>query len=132
MGKKPDLSKEKHAQILVLHRNGFSLRQISAQLSVSTSCVSRTLKRIENTKSFASEHRSGRPTATSPQTDRFIHRYSKANPFAAATEIQAHLPPTVHTPSVTTIRSRLRNKYGLKSYKPAKKPDYRRKTYVTD
>lgn len=44
-----------------------------------------------------------------------------AHPTASAAFIATQLPPNCH-PSLTTIKDRLRCEFGLKSYRPAKKP----------
>lgn len=123
MGRVKEISVEKRAQIQVLSQEGYSQRQVAARCGVSVSCVSKTLSRINNTNDYRSRKRSGRPKATTIRTDRLIHRYAKAHPFASSSEIRANLPATEgNLCSTVTIRRRLTKNFGLRAFKPAKKP----------
>jgi len=52
MGKKPSLSETKQAQIVILHQEGQSERQIAQKLHVSKTAVHQTLVRFEQTGSY--------------------------------------------------------------------------------
>lgn len=121
MVRNKELSTEKRAQVQALSGAGQSHRQIARTLKISVSCVSRTLQRIAATGNYKSKARSGRPKVTSDHTNRAIHRYAMAKPFASASEIRASLHGILPLPSVATIK-RILLKFNLRSYKPAKRP----------
>ena len=82
--------------------------------------MSKTTKRINESKSYQSRKRSGCPRATSTQCDRVIHRYCLNNHFASS-KIKAYLPPETQLPA-RSIRRRLSKQINLPSFKAAKKP----------
>ena len=122
-----ELSKEMRAQVHILSKEGLTQRAIAEKLKISRSCVCKTLQRIQETNSFKSRSRSGRPRVTNERTDRSIHRYAMRHPTACASEIRANLPRTRCVPSINTIKCRLLQKCKLRSYKPATKPLLSRK-----
>lgn len=122
MGPVKELSVSKRAQIAVLAEEGYSHREISRRMTVSLSTISRTLQRLAENNDFSSRKRCGRPKATTPHTDRMMHRYAVAHPFASSKEIRAILPPGTNMINTCTIRRRLAKDFALKCHKPAKKP----------
>jgi transposase len=117
-----ELLPEKRAQIVALHSLGLSNRAISSHLSVPRSTVGYTLQRDamqQGANQFHSLKRSGRPRASSTQTDRLIRRQAILNPTIAASEISVSLPDEL---SVRTIQRRLQRESGLNVCRPALKP----------
>ena len=121
MGKKSDLLPTVRAQISILHQAGHSQMQIASRLHISQSVVSKALIRIRDMGSFLSRPKCGRPRVTTRRDDAAIRRAAIAHPLSSASDIAAGLP--VESPvSLRTIRRRLSNEMGLKSYRPATKP----------
>ena len=110
------ISLVKRGQIEVLLKEGLRQRQIARRLKVSQSIVSKTIKRINELKSYQSRKPSGRPRATSTQCDRVIHRYCLNNPFASSSKIKANLPPETQL-SARSIRHRLSKEFNMPSFK---------------
>jgi transposase len=129
MGKKKELSSELRAQITTLHEHGLSQREISSDLGISQPCVQRTLRRFSELGSYRSRKRSGRPRATSIRDDHIIRRTSVAHPTASAAYIARQLPPTSR-PSLSTIKRRLHDDFGLKAHRPARKPALSKKNIM--
>ena len=123
-----ELSECKRAQIAALCQSGMTQVSVAKQLGLSRQCVSYTMKRYNETGSFTTRPRRGRPLATTPATDRSIRRACVAAPTASAASIAAQLPVPVST---RTIQRRLHDKFNLKAYRPAKKP-YLSKKNVRD
>jgi len=122
MVRSKELTSEKRAQIVILHKERQSSRTIAKKLSVSQTAVVKALKRFEEQKDFKSRSRSGRPKLTSVRMDIAIVKAAKFSPRASASAIQARLPASERgKPSTRTIRRRLFDA-GLKSYRPARKP----------
>ena len=118
---KAELSKEKRAQIKVLHEQGLLQIQISCQLQISQCCVKRHLKWTVDLANYNSHYRCGRPRVTTGQYDRAIRRLAVQCPTMSAGSISSQLPPDI-TVSIRTIKRRLCDEFKLRSYRPAKKP----------
>ena len=121
MARAKELTSEKRAQIQILRQHGMKVKDIATSVGVTHSCVVKTLQRISETDGYLSRRRSGRPRCTSTRDDRLIRRFVVANPFSTASEVSAEIFPN-QSPSLCTIRRRLSNEMGLKSYKAARKP----------
>ncbi|PSN30845.1 hypothetical protein C0J52_25719 [Blattella germanica] len=61
MGKRRELSAEKRAAIVALHKAGHTMRQIAKQEHVSLGSVHYTVKRYGSTNSNKDRYRKGRP-----------------------------------------------------------------------
>lgn len=82
-----------------------------------------TLSRLKKTGSTNSCKRSGRPSKYDRFTCRKIHRAALADPFASASDIRASLIDSgAVAPSVRRIQEILKDRFGLPSRRPAKKP----------
>ena len=68
------------AQIVALVESGITQTAVSLQYNTSRQNVSRTMQRYRATNSFTSRTRSGRPSITSPPTDRVMRRLVVASP----------------------------------------------------
>lgn len=122
MVRKSELPSTKRSQIVLLSQEGYTTRDISRRMTVSQSCVVKTIQRFKEQGNYASKTRSGRPKVTTPRTDTRIGRYSKSHPFASGPEISTNVFPDGDKPSLRTIRRRFDNDIKLPSRKPAKKP----------
>ena len=122
MGKSKDVSAITVAQMVVLGKEGLSQREIRDRLNIkSQSTVQRCLKRYQETNSFCAKKRPPRQRITTAATDRWIRRRVVADPYISATAIRHELSPNISVSS-RTIRRRLSNEMGLKSFKAASKP----------
>ena len=122
MGKNPYTTEVKRAQIVALHKNGLSQRQISKQLSVSKSSVQRAIQKFNEEGIYGNRKRSGRPRKTTPRDDSTMKRIVARSPMSSCKKVGAQLLRKGTNVSVSTVSRRLSQEFGLKSYKPAKKP----------
>jgi transposase len=113
-----ELSKEKRAQMMILHQQNYSHSKIAGILHISKSAVTKGIARAKQLGTLESRKRSGRPRITSATTDRVIHRLAAANPTWSSLQIAVNssLPA-----STRTIRRRLLKEFKLPSCRPAKK-----------
>lgn len=122
MAKYKQISKEKRAQIQILHEAGHSHRKIANLVGVSKYGVQQSLRRFAETKTFDDRKRSGRPKKTSKLIDRLILVTSKRDRFKTAPEIAAEVnkiaPQKI---SNTTVKRRL-NSNGMWGRVAIKKP----------
>lgn len=122
MGRCRELTTECRAQIVILREENKSLRYIAKKLNIAHSTVVASMKRVDELKTFSSRARSGRPTVTSERMKNAIIKIAKCSPRASSSAIRARLPGSPDKkPSKRTIRRRLFDA-GLKSYRPARKP----------
>ena len=75
MARTAQISKEKRQSIITLRHEGQSMRKISRTLKVSSSAVTKTIKRNDETSSHEDRHRKGRPRVTYAAEDNFIIFY---------------------------------------------------------
>ena len=104
------LSESKHAQIMLLHNDGWSQRRISKKLNASRYAVQWCIKRSTDSSvigEIGSRRKSGQPKTTSQYNDKKIIQIAQLSQSAAV--------------STHTIRHRLFDA-GLKSRRFAKKP----------
>lgn len=117
-----ELTQSTRAQIVLLKEEGYTEREIAARFSISKTAVHVTIVRYRKTGNYSSLPRSGRKRKTTSQTDRLIHRISKANPRASARFIKSCLPEEAPSVSVSTVKRRLQKDFGLRAYRICKKP----------
>lgn len=122
MAKSAQISLAKRSQIVILQKAGHSQRSIAKLVNVSRFGVSTTLKRFEETGSYADRKRSGRPKKTTPATDRLIQRMSKRDRFKSVPNIRAEMNKSLPEPiSDSTVNRRL-HAAGLFGRVAVKKP----------
>lgn len=121
MGRKPDLTVAVRANVKLLKEEGYSNEAIARRLKIAKGSVFNTLKRLRETGSLKSLHRTGRPSKTSVKTDRRIRRMVVRNPFLTSTQVAQTLSEEGINLSVTQIKGRLKS-FGLSARRPAKKP----------
>jgi transposase len=112
-------------RIVELHTQGKSYPSIGKTLNISKSKVQRKLQAYKATGSMTRKIGSGRPRKSSARDDRMIILKVKKNPFMTTTEIQNEMPHL--NLSTRTIRRRIVQVGGFKSYWAAKKPFLSRK-----
>ena len=79
MARTAQISKEKQQSIITLKHEGQSIRKTSRAMKVSSSAVTKTIKRFDKTGSHKDHHRKARPRATSAAEDMFIRVTSFRN-----------------------------------------------------
>ncbi|KOC63379.1 hypothetical protein WH47_04097 [Habropoda laboriosa] len=110
MGKSRQLNIAIRSAICTLHSEGKSERIIAAQLRLPKTTVHDTITRFQNTGSYESKKRSGRPKVTTKAEDKYIVLLNKRNRKKTGPEICAELNSTrTNAVSLTTVKTRLRN-----------------------
>jgi len=122
MGKKRSLSEAQRAQIMNLRQEGYTERAISERLAVSKTAVHQAVVKLKNCGSYSDCKRSGRPWKTTRRDDILIKRCVMKSPPCSAKKIRAELGETGSRISRRTISHHLTDEFGLKSWKPARKP----------
>lgn len=122
MGRKKEVANEVRAQAVILRGMGLNYMNIAKKLKISYTAAYEAVRRHRDTGSYGSRKRSGRPKVTTPNDDRIISRIVKKSPKASSVGVLVRLPPNMRHVSTRTIRRRLFDT-GLKSYRPAKKPN---------
>ena len=122
MGKKKSLTEVQRAQIVILHEEEVSERQIAARLSVSKTGVHQAITKHVSQGMFCDRKLSGRPRKTSIRDDNFIRRMVVRSPTTSTKKLQAALLRKGTRVTQMTISRRLSREFNLKLYKPARKP----------
>lgn len=122
MGKKPSLSEAQRAQIVLLHDEGYSQRQISIRMSCSKTAVHNAIRKYEQNGHYSDMKRSGRPRASTNRDDNMMKLIVARSPTSSCKKVQSRLLQKGCELSLNTISRRLSKEFHLKSYKPAKKP----------
>lgn len=107
-------------QILHLHGQGKSYREIGRIVGSTHKVVSRVVRRFLAQKTIDRKKGSGRPRKTSPQTDRMIVRTVAGNRFTAISQISESL--VLGNLSESTISRRIRETGDFNSYWAVRKP----------
>ena len=108
MAKRGQINLEKRIEIWTLHNLGFSNREIGRRLSISESCVRKTIKRKVETGSFCDRKRVGRPRSTMKKEDKYMVINSLRNCRGTAPDLAADLNEHHTTKiSTTTVKRRL-------------------------
>ena len=108
MGKAPNLSREKRANIIALHQAGYSTREIGRRLLCSQSSVSYTIRRYDKMGNNDDWRRSGSPQASTPCDDQYLCRIARRHLLMTARMLQAEWEPVLpERVSVQTVRNRL-------------------------
>ena len=79
MARTAQISKEKRQSVITLRHERRSVWKISRILKVSSSAVTKTIKRYDETGSHEDRHRKGRPRVTYAAEDKFIRVTSLRN-----------------------------------------------------
>lgn len=122
MAPRTQISCEKRAQVIILHKQGYSNRQIATIVQISEKGVRTAIKRFSTTGVNTDRQRSGRPKVTSEREDKFIAITSKRLRTLTAPDIRAELNTSRdNVVSVTTVQRRLRQ-VGLSGCVAIRKP----------
>ena len=122
MGKKKSLSEVQKAQIVALHGQNLSERQISAQMGCSKTAVHQANAKYQQDGSNTDKKRTGRPRVITAREDSVMMRKFVRSPTSSIKKIRAELLRRGRRISHMTVSTRLSKQFNMKSYKPAKKP----------
>ena len=122
MGRKSSLTETQRARIVLLNQEGYSERQISKGEKCSKTAVHNALAIFKNFGSYSDNKRSGRPRKTTARDDRPIRRVAVHSPRSSSKKMRSALLAHGTDVSCKTVKRRLTKDFGLKAFKPAKKP----------
>ena len=91
MGRNIPLSEVERAQIVTLHKEGYSERLISKKIKRSKCAVHNAIIKFRNTGSYSIGKKSGRPRKTTPRDDHAIRRIAVRSPMSSANKIRSAL-----------------------------------------
>ena len=121
MGKKKSLSEVQRAQIVALHGQNLSERQISAQMGYSKTAVHQAVAKYQQDGSYTDKKRTGKPRVTTAREDNVMRRIVMRSPTSSMKKIRAKLLRRDCRISHMIVFRRLSKEFNLKSCKPAKK-----------
>ena len=119
MGKKLSLSYVQRAQIVALYKEGYSERSISEQ---NKNAVDNAVVKFKKKGTYSNAKQPGCPRKSTPRDDHIIRTTAVRAPISSADKIRSVLLAKGADISGRTVSRRLVIVFGLKAYKPAKKP----------
>ena len=122
MGKNVPLSEVQRAQIVTLHKEGYSERLISEKMKCGKSAVHNAVVKFQNTGSYSTRKKSGRPRKTTSRDDPVIRRIVVHSLMSSADKIRSALLAKATEISRSTVSWHLVDDFGLKAPKPVLKP----------
>ena len=122
MGKKSSLAEVQRARIVLLNQKGHSERQISKAKKCSKTAVHNALAKFKNSGSYSDNKRPGRPRKITASDDHLIRRVAVHSPRSSSKKMRSALLAHGTDVSCKTVKRRLTKDFGLKAFKPAKKP----------
>ena len=117
MAKRQKLDYSVREAIVKLHKEKYTIREISEKVKRSKSVVGRVVKSYNDTGKIVSAFKTGKPRKTSTREDRIMQRLSLKDRFKSCTEIERVMNST----SRQTVSRRLQE-IGLFNRIPRKKP----------
>ena len=121
MGKKSTLSDVEHAQIMALHKEGYSERSNSERVKHIKNAVHNAVVKFQKSGTYSDAKRSDRPRKTTPRDDHVIRRTAVQFPMSSSSKIWSVLLAKGMDVSRRTVSQCLVDDFGLKTRKPAKK-----------
>ena len=91
MGKNVPLSEVERAQIVALHKEGYSERLISQKMKKSKTAVHNAMAKFRNTGTYTTAEKSGRLRKTTPRDDHAIRRRAVRSPMSSASKIRSSM-----------------------------------------
>ena len=122
MDKNVPLSEVQRAQIVALHKEGYSERLISKKMKCSKYAVHNAVVKFQNTGSYSTDKKSGRPRKTTPRVDHVIRKIAVRSPMSSANKIRSALQEKGTEISRRTFSRYLGDDFGLKTHQSARKP----------
>ena len=121
MGKNVPLSEVQRAQIVALHKEGYSEQLISEKMKCSKSAVYNAVVKFQNTGSYSTGKKSGRPQKNTTRDGPVIRRKAVHSLMSSADEIRSALLAKATKISRRTVSRPLVDDFDLKAHKPARK-----------
>ena len=121
MGRKSSLTEVQRARIVLLNQEDYS-EQISKVEKCSKTAVHNALAKFKNSGSYSDNKRYGRPRKTTARDDHLIRRVAVRSPRSSSKKMRSALLAHSTDVSSKTVKRRLTKDFGLKTFKPAKKP----------
>ena len=106
---------------MLLQDEGYSERHISLRMSWSKTAVNNAIRKFEHDSQYSDKKKSGRLRKTTCRDDNIMKLTVERSPTSSCKKIQGRLLQKGCELSISNISRRLRKKFYLKSYKPAKK-----------
>ena len=122
MGQKFLLLAVERAQIVALHIETLSERQIPKRLQCSKSSIHRVIEKFKKHEIYGDMKKTGSSHKTSQRDGRAIRQALMQFPTSSCREIRAKLLENGTKISISTVSRRLSKKSGLKFYKSAVEP----------
>jgi len=107
---------------VALHKEEYSELLISERVRCSKNAVYNAVVKFQKAGTYSDAKKSGRPQKTTPRDDHIIRRTAVRSPMSFASKMQSVLLAKGADVSRRTVSRRLVDDFGLKAYKPAKKP----------
>ena len=121
MGKNCSLSEVQQCQIVVLHKEGHTERQIGERLGCCKTAAHQAIVKFKELRTYADAKPNGRLRKIPSRNDTLIKRKVMNSSTCSAKKIRADLNETGISVGRQTIIRRLVEEFGLKSRKPARK-----------
>ena len=115
MGKKKSLSEVQRAQIVALHCQNLSERQISAQMGCSKTAVHQAIAKYQQDDSYTDKKRTGRPRVITAREDNVMRRIVVRSPTSSMKKIRAELLRRGRRISHITVSRGLSTVFNMKS-----------------
>ena len=115
MGKKKSLSEVQRAQIVALHGQNLSERQISAQMGCSKTAVHQAIAKYQQDDSYTDKKRTGRPRVITAREDNVMRRIVVRSPTSSMKKIRAELLRRGRRISHITVSRGLSTVFNMKS-----------------
>ena len=122
MGKKKSLSEVQRGQIVALHGQILSERQISAQMGCRKTAVHQVIAKYQQGGSYTDKTKTGRLRVTTAQEDNLMRRIVVRSPISSMKKIRPELLRRGRRISYMTVFRSLFKEFNMRSYKPAEKP----------
>ena len=91
MGKKKSLSEVQRAQIVALHGQNLSERQMSAQMGCTKTAVHQAIAKYQRDGFYTDKKRTERPRVTTSREDNVMRRIVVRSPTSSMKKIRAEL-----------------------------------------
>ena len=122
MAKRQNLDYSVRQAIVKLHKEKYTIREISEKVKRSKSVVGRFVKSYNDTGKIVSAFKTGRPRKTLAREDRIMQRMSLKDRFKSCTEIKRVMNSTSGVNVSRQTISRRLQEIGLFNRNPRKKP----------
>ena len=122
MGRKASLTEVQRAQIVLLHDEGYSERQIALKMRCSKTAVNNAIRKFEHDGQYSDKKRLERPRKTTSRDDNMMKLTVARSPTSYCKKIQGMLLRKGCEVSISSISRRLSKEFYPKSFKPAQKP----------